>query len=107
MRKLVSKKQRNDGMRLRKGKCNASQGIRFLNAVEDAVTSVRINPLICNKPDRLGRRKYRIGKFPSLLIYKVRESRVYILAIAHTSYSQVIGSQETHNESGYARLALV
>ncbi|MBA7656775.1 hypothetical protein ES703_64702 [subsurface metagenome] len=59
-------------------------GIRFLNAVEDAVASFQIDPLIW-KPDRLGRRKYRIWKFPYLLIYKVIESRVYILAVAHTS----------------------
>lgn len=59
-------------------------GIKFLNAVEDVLSSVRTNPLMW-KPDRLGRRKYRIWKFPYLLIYKVRESRVYILAVAHTS----------------------
>jgi len=64
--------------------CQNGLGIRFLNAVEDAVSSVRINPLMW-KSDRRGRRKYPIWKFPYWLIYKVRESSVYLLAVAHTS----------------------
>ncbi len=54
--------------------CQNGLGIRFLNAVDKALNSIRINPLIW-KQDRLGRRKYRIWKFPYILIYKVRKSR--------------------------------
>ena len=59
-------------------------GHRFLDAVEDALFAVQTN-LFIGSADELGRRKYRVKKFPYLLIYKMREEGICILAVAHTS----------------------
>ncbi len=59
-------------------------GLRFLDSINKGLASIRSDPLIW-KPDRLGRRKYIIWKFPYILIYKIKNSMIYILALAHTS----------------------
>jgi len=57
-------------------------GDRFLDSVEEAIEIIRGIPLVfC--ADESGRRKYLIKKFPYLIIYKVKENCIYILAIAH------------------------
>ncbi len=59
-------------------------GERFLNTVEKTVKNLRTDPLMW-KADGSGRRKYRIWKFPYHLIYRIKGSCVYILAVAHMS----------------------
>ncbi len=59
-------------------------GIRFLDSVERGLDTICSDPLIW-KPDRLGRRKYIVWKFPYFLIYKLKNSTIYILAVAHTN----------------------
>lgn len=59
-------------------------GARFLDAIAGALKAVSKCPLAW-KPDESGRRKYRVWKFPYVLIYKAMGSHVYILAVAHMS----------------------
>lgn len=59
-------------------------GCRFLDAVDISLATIRKNPLLWPS-DKLGRRKCIIRKFPYLLIYKLSDKFVYILAVAHTS----------------------
>ena len=61
-------------------------GGRFLDSVEDALSSLEENPLIW-RPDSQGRRKYHVERFPYLIIYRYRDERIYILAIAHATRS--------------------
>lgn len=57
-------------------------GNRFIKSVDDAVRFIQRNPELFNA-DGFGRRKYKIKKFPFLLIYKVVENHIFILAVAH------------------------
>ena len=59
-------------------------GSRFLDAIEDSLTKITIHPTIW-RADQQGRRKYRIKRFPYLLIYTISQETIYILAVAHTS----------------------
>ncbi len=59
-------------------------GDRLLDAVEEAIAFIRRHPTIW-RPDEQGRRKYRVRRFPFLIIYKIKNNSIYILAIAHTS----------------------
>lgn len=59
-------------------------GERFITNVENAVGFIQLNPLLFRE-DELGRRKYQVKKFPYLLIYKVRNNHIFILAAAHAS----------------------
>ena len=59
-------------------------GSRFLDIIEDAFTKIAAHPTIW-LADLQGRRKYRIKRFPYLLIYTISEDAIYILAVAHTS----------------------
>jgi len=59
-------------------------GVKFLNSVEEALKMLQSNPLMW-KADSIGRRKYHIKRFPFQLIYKMKESNIFILAVAHTS----------------------
>ena len=59
-------------------------GERLLNAVEEAIAFIRRHPTIW-RPDESGRRNYRVRRFPYLIIYKIKNNSIYILAIAHTS----------------------
>jgi len=59
-------------------------GYRFLDAVDVALETIQKNPFIASA-DILGRRKYHVRKFPYLLIYKMSNKFIYILAVAHTS----------------------
>ncbi|MEW6087865.1 MAG: type II toxin-antitoxin system RelE/ParE family toxin [bacterium] len=59
-------------------------GHRFLDAVDTALKTIKKNPLIWQS-DKLDRRKCPVKKFPYLLIYKLNNRIVYILAVAHTS----------------------
>ncbi|MFH1897701.1 MAG: type II toxin-antitoxin system RelE/ParE family toxin [Candidatus Desantisbacteria bacterium] len=59
-------------------------GYKFLDAVDAVLETIQKNPLI-GSPDIFGRRKYHVKKFPYLLIYKINNKFIYILAVAHTS----------------------
>ena len=45
-------------------------GLQSLDSITKGLDSIRSDPLIWN-PDRLGRRKYIIWKFPYLLIFQL------------------------------------
>ena len=64
--------------------CSYGLGERFLDSVENAVNFIRDNALVFS-PDKLGRRKYIVKKFPYLLIYRVKEDHIFILAVAHAA----------------------
>lgn len=64
--------------------CQIGLGHRFLDAVDVSLTTIQRHPLI-GRADELGRRKYQVRKFPYVLIYKINNNCVYILAVAHTS----------------------
>jgi toxin ParE1/3/4 len=59
-------------------------GERLLNAIEEALEVIKTHPTMWRADER-GRRKYRVKRFPYLLIYKVTQQTIVILAIAHTS----------------------
>ena len=59
-------------------------GERLLHAIEEALEVINAHPTLW-RPDRQGRRKYRVKRFPYLIIYKVMQQKIFILAIAHTS----------------------
>ena len=58
-------------------------GKRYIDAVKKTLVLIRTNPPI-GKMDRVGNRRFRVKKFPFLLIYKVREGKIFVLAVAHT-----------------------
>ena len=62
----------------------AGLGERLLNAIEEAFEVISTHPTLWRADER-GRRKYRIKRFPYLMIYKVTSQTIVILAIAHTS----------------------
>ena len=59
-------------------------GLRFIRIYERTISHIRTNPTTWKKDNR-GR--YRIGlrKFPFIVIYRIVDGEIYILAIAHTS----------------------
>jgi toxin ParE1/3/4 len=57
-------------------------GDKFLDSIEAGLNFIQENPLVF-PADKRGRRKYIIKKFPYLLIYRVREESIFILAVAH------------------------
>ncbi len=57
-------------------------GYRFLDAVDAALEIIKKDPLMWSS-DKLERRKYHVKKFPYLLIYKLSNKFVHILAVAH------------------------
>lgn len=59
-------------------------GGRFLDTIEHSLTKISNHPTIW-RADQRGRRKYRVKQFPYLLIYKISQETIYILAVAHTS----------------------
>lgn len=59
-------------------------GERLLDAIEEALEFLKTHPTIWRADER-GRRKYRVKRFPYLIIYKVERQTLFILAIAHTS----------------------
>ena len=59
-------------------------GKRSIDAVEKTLALIRTNPPI-GKIDQEGNRRFRVKKFPFLIIYKVREGKIFVLAVAHTS----------------------
>lgn len=59
-------------------------GERFVTRIEAAAARILTNPLLPPCFDRKCR-KIRTEKFPYLVIYRVKEDHVQILAIAHTS----------------------
>lgn len=59
-------------------------GDRFLDALDEALEAIQEDPLIW-KPDRRGRRKYLVWRFPYQLVYRIERSRIFILAVAHGS----------------------
>jgi len=59
-------------------------GDRLIDAVENAIAFIKQHPTIWH-PDEKGRRKYRVKRFPYLIIYKIKNNSIFILAIAHTS----------------------
>jgi toxin ParE1/3/4 len=62
--------------------CAEGLGDRFLDNVEKALHVISGNPLLF-VADELGKRKYVLKKFPYLIIYKIKEDCIYILAAAH------------------------
>ncbi len=55
---------------------------RFLDALEDAITRIRRNPLLYRKID--GEiRKCRLLRFPYGVIYRIKADQIEILAIMH------------------------
>lgn len=62
--------------------CAKGLGDGFLDSVERALQVIAGKPLLFSA-DELERRKYVLKKFPYLIIYKVKEDSIYILAAAH------------------------
>lgn len=62
----------------------AGLGDRFITAVDAAVATLQRMPFL-GSLDAHGRRRWLIGRFPYLVIYRIKESNLYILAVAHTS----------------------
>jgi len=62
--------------------CSSGLGSRFLDTIENSLEVIKSNPqLFCT--DELGRRKYVVKKFPYLIIFRIKEDCIYILAVAH------------------------
>jgi toxin ParE1/3/4 len=62
----------------------AGLGHRFLDAVDVSLEMLQRSPLLgCS--DECGRRKWLIRGFPYMVIYRLEDSLLHILAIAHTS----------------------
>ena len=59
-------------------------GYAFLDAVDEALGVLRQNPMLGRGGQR-GQRRWRIPRFPYLLIYRIEGASLDILAIAHTS----------------------
>ena len=57
-------------------------GSRFLDEVERSEAIISEEPLLWPADDE-GRHRCRVRGFPYLLIYRVRDERVYMLAVAH------------------------
>ena len=64
--------------------CSPGLGNRFIDSIEKGVSHLLQNAFLY-KPDKLGRRKYIIKKFPYLLIYKIKDNCIFILAAAHAA----------------------
>ncbi len=62
--------------------CSPGLGNRFLDTVENATKFIGNNPYVFAEDD-LGRRKFVIKNFPYIIIFKVRENSLFILAVAH------------------------
>jgi len=59
-------------------------GYRFLDAVEDSITRLKVESRLAPSDER-GRRKYLIHGFPYVVIYRIEGTFLYVLAVAHTS----------------------
>ena len=59
---------------------------RFLAALEDAITRIRINPLIYHKMEA-NIRKCRLTRFPYGLVYRVTDDCIEIIAVMHLRQS--------------------
>jgi mRNA-degrading endonuclease RelE of RelBE toxin-antitoxin system len=55
-----------------------------IDAVEKNLALIRTNPFI-GKIDKEGNRRFRVKNFPYLLIYKIKQQTIFVLAVAHTS----------------------
>jgi plasmid stabilization system protein ParE len=62
----------------------AGLGHRFLDAVDASLIILRRNPSL-GYSDECGRRRWLIHGFPYLIIYRMDDSFLHILAIAHMS----------------------
>jgi toxin ParE1/3/4 len=62
--------------------CSPGLGGRFVDGVESAADFICKNPYLL-APDKSGCRKYVMKKFPFLIIYRVKDDCIYILAVAH------------------------
>ena len=56
--------------------------VRFLEALNDAISRIRRNPLLYRRVEG-GIRKCRIVRFPYGVIYRTAEDRVDVIAIMH------------------------
>ena len=59
-------------------------GDRFLDAVNASLETMRRNPML-GRSDERGRRRWLVHRFPYLIIYRLVDGFLYILAVAHTS----------------------
>jgi toxin ParE1/3/4 len=62
----------------------AGLGHRFLDAVDASLANLKRNPRVAPSDER-GRRKYLVRGFPYVIICKIRNTSIHVLAIAHTS----------------------
>ena len=61
-------------------------GGEFYDAVVDAIDLIRANPEVGSfRSGRLAHRRFALTRFPYTIVYRVRETDVDIVAIAHTS----------------------
>jgi toxin ParE1/3/4 len=63
---------------------NRGQGERFLKAVEEAETAIGKQPL-WGRPYEAGTRRWRVKRFPFVLIYKELPDCIMVFAVAHFS----------------------
>lgn len=59
-------------------------GSRFLDAVEFTARQIERQPTL-GRVDPAGRRRRAVKRFPYRLIYRIKDSDTYILAVAHGS----------------------
>lgn len=59
-------------------------GERFLDAVEASLAMLQRNPTL-GWADEFGRRRWLVRRFPYLIIYRLADTFLHILAVAHTS----------------------
>ena len=59
-------------------------GYRFLDALEDSIARLKVESCLAPS-DEQGRRKYLIHGFPYVVIYRIKGTVLYVLAVAHTS----------------------
>jgi toxin ParE1/3/4 len=61
-------------------------GAEFYDAVSRTIDVIRAHPEIgTSRTGRLSHRRSRVARFPYTVVYRIRESDVYVVAVAHTS----------------------
>jgi len=86
-------------------------GDEFLVAVDEAIRSIAANPLLFGLyealPENQRFRRFRMRRFPYVLVYECREEGVVIIAAAHTSRTPGYWVRRTEDEGGGNRGIIV
>ncbi len=61
-------------------------GAELFDAIAETIDLIRTHPHIgAPRATRLPSRHLRVNRFPYDLVYRIRESDIYVVAVAHTS----------------------